>query len=73
MKTDAFTHIVAKRDHETLGRVRTEPSDAKHGFRNLSQDPVVQLITINSEPGTSLPENTQGDNSRRDVARAVAR
>ena len=27
------------------------PSNAKHGFRNLSQDPVVQLITINSELG----------------------
>jgi Cupin domain len=27
------------------------PSNAKHEFRNLSQDPVVQLITINSELG----------------------
>jgi hypothetical protein len=80
MKTEGFTHIEAKRDHETLAdgdehptgwdrlgpsfrvfaklpprcgwrRVRTEPSNAKQGFKNLSRDPVVQLITINSALG----------------------
>jgi hypothetical protein len=74
MKTEGFTHIEAKRDHETLAdgderptdcarpgpsfrlfaklpprcgcqRVRTEPNNAQHEFKNLSRDPVVQLIT----------------------------
>jgi len=32
------------------------PSNAKHGFRNRSQHPVVQLITINSELGRLFQE-----------------
>jgi quercetin dioxygenase-like cupin family protein len=48
------------------------PSNAKHGFRNRSQHPVVQLITISSKLGR-FSGDRQTDNSKRKAESTVTR